>query len=335
MREAGKRRALDRRGAAREHAGTPGAPSGSLAATPPIEPDILHVPVGPGALHVERYGHAERAVVLLHGFGTSSFVWRALAPALVRERWTACAVDLLGHGESDRPPNTDFGVATQVRCIDEALSALRLARATVIGLELGGLVALALAASRPDRVDRLVLISPLVPDGPPTGQVVDMRRHTGRHALRLSRDVVGAAELLRPYLRALVHDPARVPESLVARYVAPFVGRDGAQHLLALARSLDARHTAVVARRLQQPVLVLLGGEQPLVRGAPVELFVGALPRGTMRRLPGVSLLAPEEAPDTVERLVTAFLRGEPVPEAGDGGAAPAPGRTTNPRVTA
>ena len=274
-------------------------------------------------------------MVLLHGFGTSSFVWRALAPALVRERWTACAIDLLGHGESDRPPNTDFGVATQARCIDEALSALRLARATVIGLEFGGLVALALAALRPDRVERLVLISPMVPDGPSLEQVIAMRRYTGRHALRLSRDVVGAAELLRPYLRALLHDPAHMPEGLVARYVAPFVGRDGAQHLLTLARSLDTHRTGVVASAVKQPTLVLLGGEQPVVRGAPVELFVGALPGATMRRLPEVSHLAPEESPSLVERLVTAFLRGEPVPELGGGSGTPTARRATNPRVTA
>lgn len=284
---------------------------------------------------MERYGHAERTVVLLHGFATSSFVWRALAPALVRERWAACAIDLLGHGESDRPPNTDFGVAAQVRCIDEALSALRLARATVIGLEFGGLVALALAVLRPDRVERLVLISPMVPDGPPLEQVVAMRRFTGRYALRLSRDVVGAAELLRPYLRALLHDPSHMPEGLVARYVAPFVGRDGAQHLLTLARSLDTDRTGVVARAVKQPTLVLLGEEQPVVRGAPVELFVGALPRATMRRLPHVSHLAPEESPSVVAQLITAFLRGEPVPEPGASAGTGSALRSTNPRVTA
>ena len=68
---------------------------------------------------MERYGHAERAVVLLHGFGTSSFVWRALAPALVRERWTACAIDLLGHGESDRPAiRPSVKINTRTRAID-------------------------------------------------------------------------------------------------------------------------------------------------------------------------------------------------------------------------
>ena len=274
-------------------------------------------------------------MVLLHGFGTSSFVWRTLAPALARDRWTACAIDLLGHGESDRPPGADFGVTAQARCIDETLSALRLARATMIGLDFGGLVALALAALRPDRVERLVLISPQVPNGPPLEAVVAMRRDTGRHALRLSRDIAGAAELLRPYLRALVHDPARMPERLVARYVAPFVGRDGAQHLLTLARSLETHRTGVVATQVRQPTLVLLGGEQPVVRGAPVELFVGALPGGTMRRVPGVSHLAPEESPAVVERLVAAFLRAETVPELPGGPGSPTPVRATNPRITA
>ena len=45
-----------------------------------MQADILRAPVGPGAMHVERYGHGGTAVILLHGFGTCNFLWRAIAP---------------------------------------------------------------------------------------------------------------------------------------------------------------------------------------------------------------------------------------------------------------
>ena len=44
--------------------------------------DNLRVPVGPGSLHVDRYGVGGPAVLLVHGFGTCSFVWRNVGPAL-------------------------------------------------------------------------------------------------------------------------------------------------------------------------------------------------------------------------------------------------------------
>src|SRR4051812_17726331 len=48
----------------------------------PIDADLLRVPVGPGAMHVARYGHGGRPIVLVHGLGTSSFLWREVAPQI-------------------------------------------------------------------------------------------------------------------------------------------------------------------------------------------------------------------------------------------------------------
>ena len=67
-----------------------------------MQADVLRVPVGPGAMHVERFGHGGTAVILIHGFGTSSFLWRNVAPSITDAGHTAYASDLFGHGESDR-----------------------------------------------------------------------------------------------------------------------------------------------------------------------------------------------------------------------------------------
>ena len=64
-----------------------------------IQADILRIPAGGGALHVERFGHGGQSVLLIHGFPTSSFLWRAIAPRLAESGHTALAIDLLGYGE--------------------------------------------------------------------------------------------------------------------------------------------------------------------------------------------------------------------------------------------
>jgi pimeloyl-ACP methyl ester carboxylesterase len=60
-------------------------------------------------MHVERYGHGGAPIVLIHGFGTSSFLWRNIAPEIALANRTAFAVDLFGYGESDRPSTPTSG----------------------------------------------------------------------------------------------------------------------------------------------------------------------------------------------------------------------------------
>ena len=122
--------------------------------------DLLRLPVGPGALHGERFGFGDRPVLLLHGFGTSGFLWRDIAPSLPLGRVTAFAIDLFGYGESDRALDADFGIGAQADYIDRAMTVLRVARADIVGVDVGAAVALALAARRPARIRSLVLVNP-------------------------------------------------------------------------------------------------------------------------------------------------------------------------------
>src|SRR5207244_11857296 len=117
-----------------------------------MQADLLRAPVGPGAIHVERYGHAGTAVILLHGFGTCNFLWRAIAPAITSAGHTAYSVDLLGHGQSDRPLDADFGIAAQAEYIDAAMTVLRVSRAVVVGVDLGGGGAVKPGSTRRPRV---------------------------------------------------------------------------------------------------------------------------------------------------------------------------------------
>src|SRR5688572_32208708 len=100
-------------------------------------------------MHVERYGHGGAPVLLVHGFGTCSFLWRNIGPEIALANRTAFAVDLFGYGESDRPFDGNYGIAAQAEYVDHAMTALRLAKATIVGLDLGAAIAVRLAAVRP------------------------------------------------------------------------------------------------------------------------------------------------------------------------------------------
>jgi pimeloyl-ACP methyl ester carboxylesterase len=100
-------------------------------------------------------------LVLLHGGSQNAHTWDTLALALDRP---LVAVDLPGHGHSDGPGDrADGQLNAQGNAVDVAAAVRRLApdARAVVGMSLGGLTAIALAAQAPELVRRLVLVDVL------------------------------------------------------------------------------------------------------------------------------------------------------------------------------
>lgn len=107
-------------------------------------------------LNVELAGEGP-PVVLLHGFTGAAAGWTPIVELLASE-FTTIAVDIVGHGHSDAPPEVDrYAMA---RCVDDLVAAVRSLgheRAAWLGYSMGGRTALQLAVLRPDAVSALVL----------------------------------------------------------------------------------------------------------------------------------------------------------------------------------
>ena len=274
-----------------------------------LDADLLRIPVGPGSMHVERYGHGGAPILFVHGFGTCSFLWRDVGPAFALANRTAFAIDLFGYGESDRPFDAQYGIAAQSDYLDRALTALRLTKATLVGIDLGGAVAMHLAFNRPERVERLVLINAIAFDDVPGDDVKSMQRNTGRFALKISCGVLGAAPLMRELLERSVADKSNMPEGLIARYLAPYVGQDGLNHLLTLARAVDGDDMAEVdLGQLDKPSLIIWGDQDPFVSPKLGDRLADTIPGSRLVRLPGTGRLVPEEAPETLANMVLEFV---------------------------
>ena len=267
----------------------------------------LRIPVGAGSLHVERTGRGGPAVVLLHGFGTCAFLWRRLAPALANAGYMAIAIDLLGHGESDRPEDAAYHLAAQADHVARAMAALRLSSAALVGQDIGGLVALVLAAGPRFTVDGVALLSPPDPDDLPGSDIRALQR--GSALIALSANLLfGAQPALAPLLRAGVAEPANMPDLLVARYLAPFVGTDGLAQLLL--RSAAVEFTVESRARLGEvaaPVLVLNGEADT---GRPILNWSSLLPASHVDEdtVTGSGRLIPEDAPTALFDQLASWL---------------------------
>lgn len=102
------------------------------------------------------WGSAAPEVVLVHGGAQNAHTWDTVAMALGRP---LLAPDLPGHGHSDSPaPGVGTTPAANAADLADVLDRLAPTAAAVVGMSLGGLTAIALAASRPDLVRRMVLV---------------------------------------------------------------------------------------------------------------------------------------------------------------------------------
>ena len=110
--------------------------------------------------HYLHAGDSGKPVVLLHGAGMDSAAlsWESAIGPLARGH-RVVALDLPGYGETDRP-NVEFSNTFYTQFAVDFMDQLGLAQVCVVGLSLGGAIALELCLTEPRRVQKLVLVAP-------------------------------------------------------------------------------------------------------------------------------------------------------------------------------
>ena len=96
-----------------------------------------------------------RPIVLLHGLGGDALFWADYVPHLAQQG-RVYAIDLLGFGSSDRP-DVDYRATTQAQVVHDFLDSQNIQQADLLGISMGGFVALHVARQWPHRVRRLVV----------------------------------------------------------------------------------------------------------------------------------------------------------------------------------
>jgi len=114
-------------------------------------PPLLHVAIDVGD---------GPPVVMIHGIASSSVTFERLVP-LVEPHHRVVAIDLLGFGRSPAPEDAEYTIEEHTASLARSIRALRLREPIVlVGHSMGALIASRYAATNPDRVKKLVLVSP-------------------------------------------------------------------------------------------------------------------------------------------------------------------------------
>src|SRR5262244_2196022 len=107
-------------------------------------------------VHYQNYGEGKEAVVFIHGWSCSLKYWKANIPAFVNQS-RVIAIDLPGHGESDKPQVT-YSMDLFARAIDAVLTDAGVERATLVGHSMGAPVIRQFYRKYPNKTRALVIV---------------------------------------------------------------------------------------------------------------------------------------------------------------------------------
>lgn len=244
-------------------------------------------------------------VVLLHGIPTWSYLYHDVIP-LLEPHCRVLAPDFLGHGYSDRRDRFDRSLRAQTAMILRFLDELGLEKATIVGHDTGGGVALIMGIDHSDRVSRLVLSNVVAYDSWPIDDMIALGNPQWRD--KSANDV---ANFIASGLPDGLHNSDRLTPDFERNIVAPYSDEEGKISLIRNASALNTNHTMELVDRHKEitaPTLVLWGVHDPWQTIGDGEKLAQEIPNSRLVRLENASHWLQQDAPEDFAREIINFL---------------------------
>lgn len=278
-----------------------------------------------GKLFIQEFGAINApAVLLIHGTGAWSEIWRPTLTALAAADYHAIAVDLPPFGFSDRPDPPAYDRPNQARQLLDLLDALDLQEVILVGHSFGAGATVELALLAPTRVHHLVLVDAalgLATVGEALSPTAPARPTLSEQLLQLRplRNTLLAATVTNPLLTrqllyTLIAKRTAATDATLAMLQQPLVLRGSTNalgdwllpFLFAEASGLSSDPTAYAALRM--PVTLLWGELDQVTPLAQAEALQQLLPAAPLIVLSGVGHIPALEDPVTFNRALLDHL---------------------------
>ena len=260
-------------------------------------------------------GSGPQTLLLIHGLAANAGFWRYNIPELA-EHYRVIAVDLPGYGRSqkdnDYPYDMSFFAGTMVKLMDE----LGLRQVVPVGHSMGGQIALTMALQHPDRVSKLVLLSPagVEPfepgEGAWLGNVLTMKGINEGSEESIRRNLASNFYNWSDRLEWMVEERARQAKSEDMQWFSHAV-------VQSVHGMLDEPTTALLPN-VKQPAVIIFGRYDGLIpnpylhpgRTRPVfENGAAAMPNAQLVEIDDAGHILQIEKPAEVNRAILGFVR--------------------------
>ncbi|HEX5832082.1 MAG TPA: alpha/beta hydrolase [Gemmatimonadaceae bacterium] len=251
--------------------------------------------------YAERGDPAGPAVILLHGYSDSWFSYSRVLP-LLPARLHVYAVDVRGHGGSDRPPS-GYAMREMAADILAFMDAVGVRRATVVGHSMGSFIAQQMAVVAPARVERLVLV------GTSTAPRTFVGFDDLRQAVEALRDPVDPA-FAREFQESTVHQP--IPAAFMERAIAESLTLPAyVWHGVMAGMLATGPVTELGAARV--PTLILWGERDAFCSRAEQDALLALVPHAELRVYPETGHALHWERPERFVQDLTGFMAADAV----------------------
>ena len=247
----------------------------------------------------EGQGHP---LVLLHGFPLTSAMW---GPQLVHfsRQYRVIAPDLRGLGQTSLVSDQTITMELMADDVAALLDHLKIARAVIVGLSMGGYVAFAFYRKYPQYVQSLVLCDT-------RSEADDADGKAGRYTLMEQVREKGpgvVAELMIP--KFFAPDTYRHKQEMVAQ-LAGLIERNNPAGIVAVAAGLAERPDATpLLSQIKVPALVIVGKDDLLMPAEGAKKMAAQIPDWQLSVIPQAGHMSNLENPNFFNQALDTFLR--------------------------
>lgn len=244
-------------------------------------------------------------LILLHGFPTSSYIWRNTTSHLAT-RFRVIAPDFIGYGKSDKPLDKEVSLLTQANMVIDLMDQLNINKAIICGHDIGGGVAQIIATGHEDRVNKLVLLDTVCYDSWPIQPFAEFKESELRETLT-------PADLefrLKALLPLGFYDIAKLTPEVMANYLEPWMTTDGVKAFLHNVENFDPRYTMVLIEELKTtrvPTLLIWGEGDSFQKIDYAYRLQADIPDCRLEIIPNARHFVMEDNPEQVSSLIMDF----------------------------
>jgi len=245
-------------------------------------------------------------VVLLHANYSSLFMWEPWVASL-RDHYRVIRVDLPAHGLTGPEPNGNYSLERIQALFERFVDERGLQRFTVVGTSIGGTVAMRYTAAHPERIERLVLISPGSLEARVRG------RTTPANVPRVA-DILGYV-MPKAFTRFLLTndygDPARLTDAVTDEWYEMWMREGNRLAMINLLRQYVSGGVEDKIRAVKVPVLLIWGEKNkrvPLALAYETQKLLENSPEVKLEVLPGIGHMLVQEAPAQSAQLIRRYL---------------------------
>ncbi|MFD2444444.1 alpha/beta fold hydrolase [Bacillus sp. CGMCC 1.16607] len=268
--------------------------------------EVSHLELDHISVYYEHYRHpnADKTVVLLHGFLSSTFSFRRLIPLLC-ENFHVISIDLPPFGKSGKSRLYSYSYQNLAMTVIRLLEKLDKDKVILIGHSMGGQIALNVSYQKPELVEQIILLCS-------SGYL---------NRSKLSLTIVSYVPFFYLFVKFwlarsgvmknllnVVHDHGLIDDAMVSGYLHPFIQDNGIfKALTKMIRDREGDLSTEVLRQIETPCLLIWGEHDKVVPVQKGTRLNKDLKHSNMIILPNTGHLVPEERPEEIYHHIKQF----------------------------